>query len=275
MNSGLEQARFDQDIANTFSLKPFLKWAGGKRWLTGKLKRLWTLAEKPRVIEPFCGGLSVSLWLRPEKAVLNDLNPWLINLYRWVQQGLIIDIPMRNEDAFYYARRDAFNGLIMEHRYTSRRAACLFYYLNRTGFNGLCRFNQAGLYNVPFGDYARIPYRRQFPEYTEAFRDWVFYDGDFLDVQVQDGDFVYIDPPYADTFTAYTGAGFDWDDQIRLADWAAELPGTVAVSNAWMPKLTALYLDRGFSIDLVQAPRSISRDGDRTPAGEMFAFKQP
>lgn len=72
-------------------LKPPLKWAGGKRWLIPKLLNLWKKFPEHRLVEPFCGGLSVALGLNPQHALLNDLNPALINFYRQLQQGLTID----------------------------------------------------------------------------------------------------------------------------------------------------------------------------------------
>ncbi|CAG0971204.1 partial Modification methylase DpnIIA, partial [Anaerolineae bacterium] len=73
-------------------LKPPLKWAGGKRWLVPRLQLLWEVHLKQypeaRLVEPFCGGLAVTLGLQPERALLNDINPHLINFYRWLQKGL-------------------------------------------------------------------------------------------------------------------------------------------------------------------------------------------
>src|SRR5258708_26572232 len=61
--------------------KPPLKWAGGKRWLVPHIEPLWHRYQQRRYIEPFCGGLAVALGVQPERAVLNDLNPHLINFY--------------------------------------------------------------------------------------------------------------------------------------------------------------------------------------------------
>jgi DNA adenine methylase len=75
------------------SLKPPLKWAGGKRWQVPHLRPLWQPHAHRRLVEPFCGGLAVALGLLPSRALLNDANPHLINFYRWLQKGLRIDVP--------------------------------------------------------------------------------------------------------------------------------------------------------------------------------------
>ena len=65
--------------------RPPLKWAGGKRWQLPHLRPLWEPHSRRRLVEPFCGGLAVALGLKPERALLNDANPHLINFYRWIR----------------------------------------------------------------------------------------------------------------------------------------------------------------------------------------------
>src|SRR5690606_15405417 len=89
-------------------LKPPLKWAGGKRWLIPRLLKLWKQFPDSRLVEPFCGGLSVALGLNPDRALLNDLNPALINFYQQLQQGLTIDLPLANDEQLYYQYRKQF-----------------------------------------------------------------------------------------------------------------------------------------------------------------------
>ena len=147
------------------ALKPPLKWAGGKRWLLPYVEPLWRAHKHRRYVEPFCGGLAMALGLTPEQALLNDINPHLINFYRYLQKGLRIEIETENSETLFYAHRQRFNRLIKEHQSESAEAAQLFYYLNRTCFNGLCRFNRSGEFNVPFGSYQRINYVRDFQRY--------------------------------------------------------------------------------------------------------------
>src|SRR5712692_2608518 len=92
------------------SLSPPLKWAGGKRWQISYLEPLWRPHAHRRLVEPFCGGLAVTLGLGPDRALLNDINPHLINFYRWLKQGLQIDIHAENDAAVFYRHRRRFNA---------------------------------------------------------------------------------------------------------------------------------------------------------------------
>ena len=93
-------------------LRPLLKWAGGKRWLVSHLKPIWEARAQRRYVEPFCGGLAVVLGLQPKQALLNDINPHLINFYRHVQDGLRMRVRMRNDEDLFYRQRERFNNLI-------------------------------------------------------------------------------------------------------------------------------------------------------------------
>jgi DNA adenine methylase len=250
-----------------------LKWAGGKRWQIPHLRPLWERHSRARLVEPFCGGLAVALGLLPERALLNDVNPHLINFYRWLKRGLATSLPMRNDEALYYAHRERFNALVAEGRADTAEAAALFYFLNRTGYNGLCRFNQSGAFNVPFGRYAAISYVRDFRAYRAVFAGWEFTAGDFERLALDPDDFVYADPPYDVEFTQYAKDAFRWDDQVRLAEWLASHSGPVVLSNQATPRIVALYERLGFTMRFLAAPRMISCTGDRTPAREVLALK--
>jgi DNA adenine methylase len=250
-----------------------LKWAGGKRWQLPHLRPLWASRPATRLVEPFCGGLAVTLGLTPAAALLNDANPHLINFYEWVQRGLVIDIAMENDAAVYYQHRTAFNQVLAAGRGTTAHAAALFYYLNRTGYNGLCRFNARGEFNVPFGTHKRITYSTHFAPLGATFAGWTFQAGDFEHLDLGPDDFVYADPPYDVEFTEYSQGGFGWDDQVRAAEWLAEHPGPVVLSNQATPRIKKLYRGLGFKLRYLTAPRMISCTGDRTPAREVLATK--
>ncbi|MEZ5319991.1 MAG: Dam family site-specific DNA-(adenine-N6)-methyltransferase [Vicinamibacterales bacterium] len=251
---------------------PPLKWAGGKRWQLDLLKPHWRRHAHRRLVEPFCGGLAVALGLAPERALLNDVNPHLINFYRSLQQGL--EPPdRRHTKREYYAVRNQFNALIRTGRSESMEAAGLFYYLNRTGYNGLCRFNRKGGFNVPFGRHRTIKYERDLTDYVEPLSKWQFTCGPFEAVPLEPDDFVYADPPYDVEFTHYSGTHFSWDDQVRTAGWLAQHPGPVILSNQATPKILDLYRDLGYEVQTHPAPRRISCNGDRAPAQEVLAFR--
>ncbi len=255
------------------ALPPPLKWAGGKRWLVPYLRALFASHRHRRLVEPFAGGLSVALGLMPEKALLNDINPYLINFYRWLKKGLKISIPLENDRETYYKHRETFNRLIQEGKAFSQEGAALFYYLNRTGYNGLCRFNNKGEFNVPFGRYKKISYQRDFTAYQRVLSGWEFVCMDFEQVSLEPEDFVYADPPYDVEFTNYSPGGFSWADQVRLVKWLARHPGPVVISNQATERILSLYREHGFVLRLLQAPRRIACTGDRTPAQEVLAVK--
>lgn len=250
-----------------------LKWAGGKRWQVKHIAQYWAPHEDRRFVEPFCGGLSVALGLQPKIALLNDINPHVVNFYTQLKLGFSPAIEMENTSECYYRSRSRFNALIEAHEDQTAEAAALFYYLNRTCFNGLCRFNLRGGFNVPFGRYAKINYRSDFSEYREGFAPWSFLQTDFEDIGIKSGDFIYADPPYDVPFTQYSKGGFNWDDQVRAATWLARHDGPVILVNQATLRINNLYSDLGFNIGFIGAPRRISCTGDRTPALEVFATR--
>jgi DNA adenine methylase len=254
-------------------LRPPLKWAGGKRWLVPLLRSVWEPFRGRRLVEPLCGGLAVALGLRPERALLNDVNPHNINFYAWLKRGLCIDLAMENDSALYYAHRRRFNALIEAGESDSQEAAELFYYLNRTGYNGLCRFNSAGRFNVPFGRHSTINYQRDFRSYVEPMAAWELRVGDFADLALRPDDFIYADPPYDVVFTQYSAKSFGWEEQVRLAEWLSRHPGPVVLSNQATPRIVELYEAHNFQLSFDNAPRMISRTGDRTPAVEVIATR--
>ena len=254
-------------------LRPPLKWAGGKRWLVPYLEPMWRRYAESRLVEPFAGGLAVALGLRPKKALLNDVNPHPVNLYRWIQKGLVFDRPLMNSAEAFSYNRARFNELVRTARgRKSKEAATLFYYLNRTCFNGLCRFNRAGEFNVPFGSYKTIEYRTDFSAYVPLMKNWKFTVGDFERIGLNPTDFVYADPPYDVDFTSYSKQPFGWEEQVRLVHWLARHEGPVVLSNQATDRILKLYEECGFDLRIIEdAPRMISCNGDRTPAREVLA----
>ena len=250
---------------------PPLKWAGGKRWLIPQLQSLWNRHHTRRYVEPFCGGLAAALGLMPARALLNDINPHLINFYRQIQGGLRFRIEMRNDKNLFYQHRRRFNELINTRRKAGAETAQLFYYLNRTCFNGLCRFNQRGEFNVPFGSYNSIRYAKDFEELGAAFGSWLFTNSDVSKIELDPEDFVYADPPYDVEFTTYSAGGFGWEDQVRTAELLAKHPGPVVISNQATDRIVSLYTKLGFTLRYLDGPRRISCTGDRTAAREVLA----
>lgn len=254
-------------------MKPLLKWAGGKRWLLPVLNKIWAPHATLKLVEPFAGGLAVALGLNPKKALLNDANVHLINFYQQVKSGLHVAYELQNDEKFYYAKRERFNFLIEEKKHMTPEAAVIFYYLIRTGFNGLCRFNSNGKFNVPFGQHNSIRYKTDFLEYKMILQPWQFKNGDFINLKLTGDEFIYADPPYDVDFTRYVAKDFIWSDQIRLANWLVKHNGPVVASNQATKRIKELYLDLGFTVYLIEAPRMIACNGNRTLAKEILAFK--
>jgi DNA adenine methylase len=213
------------------------------------------------------------LGLNPGCAVLNDINPHLINFYAWLRRDLTISFPMSNTSAQYYALRKRFNALLDARQSDTEEAAGIFYYLNRTGYNGLCRFNSRGQFNVPFGRYKTITYRRQFSEYVDLLAAFEFTSVDFQAVPLGPDDFVYADPPYDVEFRQYASGGFEWNEQVRTAKWLAQHPGPVVLSNQATDRVVSLYRTLGYHLTHLSAPRMINCTGDRTRALEVLATR--
>jgi len=260
------------------TLETPLLWAGGKRWLIPRLLKMWRPHAHRRLVEPFCGAMSVVLGLRPERALLNDANAHLMRFWDWVQQpgpgGAKPKMRFDNDERRYYACRKRFNALAagaVPKRFGE--AAELFYYLNRSCFNGLCRFNSDDGFNVPYGRRKSIRYMRDFSPWSSVLAKWELRRGNFSSIVLQPDDCVYADPPYDVPFTAYSAGGFTWTDQEILARWLTRHPGPVIASNQATRRVLKLYRSLGFKVKTLMGPRRISCDGDRTPAREMLATR--
>lgn len=252
-------------------LKPVLKWAGGKRWLLPAIKQMFK--SSCRLVEPFVGGASVVLGVQPNKALLNDINSHVINLYKQISNGFVINLELLNDKKYYLQSRERFNKLIEDNQINTKEAAELFYYLNRTCFNGLCRFNKSGKFNVPFGKYKTINYVIDFLQYKETFKNYEFSSKDFSELEIKENDFIYADPPYDDSFTGYSTEGFTWKDQERLVEWLDKYNNPVVISNCATDRIIDLYKNFGYEIEIVKAPRRISSNGNRLPVDEVVAYK--
>lgn len=267
----MKQLELGVEVPEVFS--PPLKWAGGKRWQVPLIRPAWGLSKSNRLVEPFVGGMAVSLGLSPQKALLNDINHPLINFYRWLQSGLVAETKFLNDEKHFYRMRERFNKLITSGEHASQEAAEIFYYLNRTCFNGLCRFSSKGEFNVPFGKYKTINYTKDFLKYVKPLKNWEFTNLDFEELEIEADDFIYADPPYDVEFTTYSKEGFDWEEQKRLVKWLSKFSNPIILVNQATSRVVDLYKSAGFKLFFLDAPRRISSNGDRTPAKEVMAVK--
>ncbi|WP_246128491.1 Dam family site-specific DNA-(adenine-N6)-methyltransferase [Pleionea sediminis] len=265
------------------SVRPFLKWAGGKYRLIDRISK--QLPEGKRLIEPFLGSGAVFLNTEYERYLLADINPDLILLYQTLKDEgeVFIDYcqsfftPRYNQANRYYELREEFNDID-----ASERKAALFLYFNRHGYNGLCRYNLKGGFNVPFGRYKK-PYfpRNEMRFFAKKSRRATFVCQDFEKVMLRarKNHVVYCDPPYVPVsptayFTSYAKHGFSLHDQERLAFQAKRLSDrdvTVVVSNHENEITRAMY--QGAKIVSFPVKRTISCNGSkRRNADELLAI---
>ena len=139
-------------------LQPVLKWAGGKRQLLPQLEKFFPKKNITAYYEPFIGGGAVLFHLQPKKAVINDYNEDLINLYRCIKDNLdeLIEklkyYETKNDSESFYEIR-GIDRTEEYKKWTPVEKAARLIYLNRTCYNGLFRMNSAGQFNSPYGSY--------------------------------------------------------------------------------------------------------------------------
>ena len=229
---------------------PFLKWAGGKRWLLPEIRKRVSVV-RDTYYEPFLGGGAVFFGLAPGKAVLADVNPDLVELYETIRdepdalhERLSVHQAKHCEEHYYHTR--ACNPA------TPLERAARMLYLNRTCFNGLWRVNRRGEFNVPMGTKTTVVFDQEsFADIAASLKNVELLAADFEETMghAGDGDLVYVDPPYTvahnhNGFVKYNDEIFGWSDQERLLDGvaqAAERGARVLVSNANHDSIRELY----------------------------------
>jgi DNA adenine methylase len=208
---------------NGNKVKPFLRWAGGKRWLLPLIENLLINHPIDKYYEPFLGGGSVFFHIDFQKAFISDINPDLINTYKEIRDNLSLIIKIlgtfENTEENYYQVRDNHNS--EDKTYNAAR----FIFLNHTSYNGLYRVNKQGYYNVPYG------YKRTFNIDFEnlklvqsKLKQSVIYHRSFETIEefINPGDTIFLDPPYTvshnkNGFIKYNQKLFTLDDQVKLS----------------------------------------------------------
>jgi len=275
----------DEDSPEGWKLeRPLVKWVGGKRQLVPELYKRLPI-KFHRYVEPFVGGGALFFQLRPQRALLSDVNDDLIATYTFVRDcseevlAFLRVMKTNHDKEFYYRVRAEYNADEQEH--TLIRAA-QFLYLNKTCFNGVHRVNRYGKFNVPIGSYVEpdISNAILLSASSVALRPAALFAADFEYVLLEHvtvGDFVYMDPPYVPVsttadFTMYAQDGFDDEDQLRLrraCDVLTSRGVKWMLSNSSAPRVFSLYGD--YRIEVVQARRSINSHGTgRGPVDEVI-----
>ena len=258
--------------------KPFVKWAGGKRQIIDKLKK-YVPDEFDTYYEPFIGGGALLFELSPKKAVINDSNEELMNVYECLCDeekfkkmcGVLNHYETEHSEAFYYDIRNKDRNKNSYNRLSCYTKAARTIYLNKACFNGLYRVNSKNEFNVPFGKKLKVNTYDGGNLITVSnyltMNDVSISCDDFENVlkKAREKDFVYLDPPYdsdTKTFNSYTEDGFNKEDQRRLAKVFKELDSKgvyVMLSNHNTVLVNELYKD--YNIYKIDAKRNINANG--------------
>lgn len=259
-------------------MQPFLKWAGGKRQLIPQIAPYVPNLDNITYYEPFLGAGAMLFHFKPSRAIVNDINSELINVYKVIREPqhfeelikLLKSHKEKNSSEHFYEVRSWDRSEDYFHL-TSVEKAARFIYLNKTCYNGLYRVNSKGQFNVPYGKYknpdiVNEDVLKTVHLYLKNNSDIQFLNIDF-EIAVSNakmGDFVYFDPPYdpineTSSFTSYAQTGFGKAEQYRLRDLFKKLNDRgckVLLSNSDTPFIRDIYQE--FNIVTVQASRAIN-----------------
>jgi DNA adenine methylase len=196
-----------------------------------------------RWIEPFVGSGVVALNLAPQRAVLADTNPHIINFYRAIQEADINSDTVReflSNEGKKLSTRGADYYYEVRARFNDSGSPFDFLFLNRSCFNGVIRFNKRGEFNVPFGHKPQRFSRSYITKIANQINwaakqmsgkeiEWRAADWSEILAEARPNDFVYMDPPYIGRHADYYNS---WDETAasRLASTARKLPCGFAVS---------------------------------------------
>ncbi len=292
---------------DTISVKPFVKWAGGKGQLLSEIQKTYP-KELGKTIkkyaEPFIGGGAVLFDIvsnyELDEVYISDINKELICTYNAIKNDCdqlierlktLKDEYMGSLDRkeYYYDKRANFNTIKAKATADAQiDIASLFIFLNRTCFNGLYRVNKKGEFNVPMGDYKNptICDEENLRNISKVLQRVTIVCGDYKKSEgfIDKNTFVYFDPPYrplteTSAFNSYTENGFTDANQEELAEYAEKLMkkgAKVVLSNSDPKNANAednffddLY--KGFNINRISATRMInSRAAGRGKINELL-----
>jgi DNA adenine methylase len=272
-------------------IKPYLKWAGGKRQLLPEIKQcLPENINSYTYYEPFIGAGAVFFELRPKMAVINDFNSQLILTYKIIKENvdglikLLKEYKDKNAESFFYEIRNIDRDKAVFDKLTDTEKAARLIFLNKTCYNGLYRVNSQGFFNVPYGKHKNPAIYeevvlRQISEYLNN-NEINILNTDFEDAvsRADKNSFVYFDPPYHSpakvNFTGYQADGFGESEQERLCNLMIKLTSRgvkCLLSNSDTDYIRQLYSCDFFTISSVQAKRSINSDSvGRGNVGEVL-----
>jgi DNA adenine methylase len=296
--------------------KPLIKWVGGKTQLLDKLSAVFP-PDMQNYHEIFLGGGSVLLMVlqlvKDGKIRLGgnvyayDINRALIHLYKNIQsdpeqfyttlqmyigeyqQCLGSEVHRKpttkaegctSKESYYYWIRYVYNNMTEEERDTHVGSA-MFLFLNKTCFRGLYRMGPRG-FNVPYGHYKNpeIIHRDHLLQIHALIQGVEFICCDFTVSlpRVLEGDFTYLDPPYAPinetSFVGYTDDGFGIEKHRQLFALIHAIPGKMVMSNADVELVKNNFTNRGgaekYRIDTIVCKRSINSKNPGEKVNEVI-----
>lgn len=189
-------------------MKSPIKWTGGKRREISFFSSYLPIDYKI-YIEPFVGGGAVYWHLLPQNAIINDINPHLINFYQVLRDD---HKSLEKILVTYEHNTTFFNKLVNilnKKNYNSKvEQAAIFYYLNKTSFSGKWRVNRSGNYNNTWGNYKKPNYKFLDKQYSENLKNTAITCKDFKEIledykNCSDA-FIFLDPPYLNCDSMYT-----------------------------------------------------------------------
>ena len=215
-------------------LQPAIKWSGSKRPQAKEIVSHFPSSIKT-YYEPFCGGCSVLMeainsGTNIERYVCSDINNDLISLLNYIKESpnKIIEhyssLWEQLNDDDNIDRKKSFYEFV-RNRFNKERSPLDFMFLNRTSCNGLIRYNKKGEFNSPFHLNRKgiepITLKKIINSWSETFNkcNIRFINCSYTDIHPIEGDFLYLDPPYANTKQMY----FNDFDNGRFFDWLGEV----------------------------------------------------
>lgn len=267
-------------------MKPFIKWAGGKKRLTSQILNLLPEGIE-HYVEPFFGGGAVFCSVRASRYTVADSNNALVGCLDCLTDPFKIAFLMSGAKLYesdynkeptretFETLRDRFNhSEAREGDFAQELSAvdksALFLVLNKTCFNGLWRENSKGEFNVSWGKKESVSVFDQdnLHEWHEKLQNTsVLSDYKLALGEASEGSVVYCDPPYdkvkETSFVSYGAEAFDRASQKELKEHSVEAVkrgAFVLISNADTPFIRELYKD--CVIHEVMMARSINSKGN-------------
>ena len=249
-------------------MTPVVKWVGGKRRLVNTLTSMMP-PKYNKLHELFCGGAALFFHLEQPNAVIADMNWHLINFYKAVRdtpEELLALSNQHENNKEYYNEIRAWEDISK----SDIELAARFLYLNKTAYSGMWRVNKRNRMNVPFANYPDKNYADPTQKYIKhdtlmsasaLLKDTTIHHGSYDSIIPGRHDFVYLDPPYDQTWTGYTNEVFSQQGLKDYCDRLNDIGAYFMVSNSATDFIKELYV--GYEIFEIDSAQAISGRHDK------------